>query len=568
MFKNLKIGKKLYVLLTFTFILICILVAHSLMSYGVLNKNHDEERNILVLYTRAVDTARNSQVHFKKQVQEWKDILLRGTEKAAFDKYVKSFIKENDETRANLMELKDILVKLGQSATMVDEALNKHDELKGKYMEALKSYNPSEADAYQKVDKIVKGMDRAPTDSIDKIVKFIQEQQLETASKLKQESIGEYIVVLWVMAGSILAGMLLLFAASFLIIRSITIPLAKAVDASNRLADGDLTVTVESVYSQNKDETGELLLSLGNMTDKIRTIIMNVREAANNLASESNVLSAASEQTSRGVAEQTGRAIQIATASEEMSKTVMDIAGNSSGIASSALETAETAKKGENIVKSSVKEVKAIADTVSESASFISSLGDRSKEIGDIVNVINDIADQTNLLALNAAIEAARAGEQGRGFAVVADEVRKLAERTARATSEISGMIGGIQKDVSRAVTSMNEATKRVGIGVESVTKAGSALNDIVNGVDSLQLMVQQIASATEEMSTVSETITGDIETVANVSKETSSSSGLISQSASDLSKLSTGLQQLVAQFRIDSGTGGHFPDKRMLGLT
>ncbi len=174
----------------------------------------------------------------------------------------------------------------------------------------------------------------------------------------------------------------------------------------------------------------------------------------------------------------------------------------------------------------------------------------RQKNIGEIVSVIKDIADQTNLLALNAAIEAARAGEQGRGFAVVADEVRKLAERTSKATSEIGSMIGAIQDEVQKAVASMNEGTKRVEIGVEYSSNAGEALKNIVRSVDNLQSMVQQIASATEEMSTVSEQISSDIETIANVSKETSAGSEQIAQSSSDLARLASKLSDLVRQFR------------------
>ena len=209
------------------------------------------------------------------------------------------------------------------------------------------------------------------------------------------------------------------------------------------------------------------------------------------------------------------------------------------------------ADKGQEIVTKSVEEVKAISETVNESAKLMSSLGERSKQIGEIVNVIKDIADQTNLLALNAAIEAARAGEQGRGFAVVADEVRKLAERTAKATAEISGMIGAIQEEMDQAVISMENGTKRVEVGVEFSIQAGVALKQIVGSVTDLQTMVQQIATATEEMSTASEQISGDIETIANVSKETSVSSDQVSQASSDLARLAADLQGTVGMFRV-----------------
>ena len=325
-------------------------------------------------------------------------------------------------------------------------------------------------------------------------------------------------------------------------------PLSVLIGQVKQISAGDLTVKVE-ITTQN--EMGTLSKEIGNMVTSFKTIIGQIKSASSSMSSASQELSASSEQISRGVNEQSQRSSQIATSSAEMSQTVIDVAKNASNIASSAIDTSKIADEGSHTVDKSVEEVNEIANTVGESSQRIISLGERSKQIGDIVNVIKDIADQTNLLALNAAIEAARAGEQGRGFAVVADEVRKLAERTAKATSEISGMINSIQSEVGEAVTSMDEATKKVGSGVKNVTMAGVSLNNIVQSVNGLQGMIQQIASATEEMSTVSETISGDIDTIASVSRETSSSSEQIAQSASDLARLSSELQKVVGQFKV-----------------
>ncbi len=165
--------------------------------------------------------------------------------------------------------------------------------------------------------------------------------------------------------------------------------------------------------------------------------------------------------------------------------------------------------------------------------------------------MINDIADQTNLLALNAAIEAARAGEQGRGFAVVADEVRKLAERTGKATSEIGEMIGSIQTEVDSAITAMKETSGKVEAGLKFSTEAGQQLQGIVSSVEGLQSMVQQIASATEEMSSTSEAISGDIQAIAAGAGEISNGSGQIAQSSSELARLSGELKSIVDQFRV-----------------
>ncbi len=228
---------------------------------------------------------------------------------------------------------------------------------------------------------------------------------------------------------------------------------------------------------------------------------------------------------SKGSAVQAERTAVVSTSSEEMSQTVLDVAKNASSISVSASDTVHTARDGETVVNRAVKEVKEIAFTVNDSSRFVHSLGERSKQIGEIVGVINDIADQTNLLALNAAIEAARAGEQGRGFAVVADEVRKLAERTGQATSEIGTMIKSVQDEVGKAVEIMAGATSKVDQGVRLSEEAGSALTSIVTRVDDLQAIMQHIASATEEMSATSEEITREIEQIAIISRETSSSS-------------------------------------------
>jgi len=343
-------------------------------------------------------------------------------------------------------------------------------------------------------------------------------------------------------------ALLVSVAIAVFISKSITRPVAEAVNILRQLAGGNLTV---GIAVDSKCEMGQMLTAMKDMTEKLKKLITDIKSTADNVASASNQLSASSEQMSRGVTEQSGRASQIATSSSEMSQTVVDIAKNASSIEASATKTTKVAQDGEKIVGRSVEEVKAIADTVRESGQLMGSLGERSKQIGEIVSVINDIADQTNLLALNAAIEAARAGEQGRGFAVVADEVRKLAERTAKATSEIGDMIKGIQDEVEKAVTAMNDGTERVNVGVELSVQAGNALRDIVKSVNNLQTMVQQIASATEEMSTVSETISSDIETIASVSKETSAGSEQIAQASSDLARLASNLQNIVGQFKV-----------------
>jgi methyl-accepting chemotaxis protein len=320
------------------------------------------------------------------------------------------------------------------------------------------------------------------------------------------------------------------------------------VSIANRIADGDLTADIEV---KTQDETGQLLTAMKHMVTNLQRIIGQVKNVAGDMATASGELNSRSELMSHGAAEQAGRASQVATASEEMSQTVLDIARNTSSIESSATTTAQLARDGEAVVIKSVDKVKAIAATIAESAKLIKSLGDRSNQIGDIISVINDIADQTNLLALNAAIEAARAGDAGRGFAVVADEVKKLAERTGNSTSEIGGMIKAIQTEVHQAVVSMQNITNEVISGVDLSTQAGDMLLQVVGSVNELHTMVQQIASATEEMAATSEEINRDIETIASVSRETSGSSEYIATASQGLAELSVSLEKAIGGFRV-----------------
>ena len=337
-------------------------------------------------------------------------------------------------------------------------------------------------------------------------------------------------------------------AINYLVSRSITEPLSRALSIANSLSEGDLTVKIEFT---RKDEVGRLLSAMQNMVRSLRSMTSKISSSSSTIASSSEELSATVDEISTRVNEEANKANQVATESAEMSQTVLDIAKNASNIAISSNDTLKVAHEGKGIVTRTVDEVLEISRTVSESAHLITSLGERSKQIGEIINVIKDIADQTNLLALNAAIEAARAGEQGRGFAVVADEVRKLAERTSKATTEISGMIQGIQSETDQAVSAMGNSLKRVELGAKLSTEAGDALQRIVESVNGLQSMVQMIASATEEMSTVSESISSDIEVIASVSQQTGASATQIKQASLDLSKVSLELKNEVNKFKL-----------------
>jgi len=454
-------------------------------------------------------------------------------------------IPEASKVLADNIDKLDKAIKSDKGKQLLNDLKGKQavyqDDL-AKPMQLIKEGKKKEAGLYL-VNTLRKTQSAYLAASAD-LIKY-QGRLMEESGK-NAESRAKQTVIIIIVLGSV--ATVLSIGASLFIIRSITIPLAEGVDVATRLAAGDLTA---SVTIRNNDEIGTLMTAMDNMVKSLRELIGKIKYAAENMASGSEQLSASAEEISRGMDGQASRSSQIATATEEMSQTVIDVARNASDIAQISTQAFDQAKNGEAVVKRSVDEVQAVSSTVAESSLVMQRLGDSSKQIGDIVGVINDIADQTNLLALNAAIEAARAGEQGRGFAVVADEVRKLAERTTQATSQINSMISSIQSEVEHAGVSMNNATARVESGVAFSRKAGDSLGDIVGSVNNLQSMVQQIASATEEMSTVSETISSDIQGIAEGSREISAGSGQIAQASSDLARLATELQSVVRQFKV-----------------
>jgi len=547
MLRNLKISTKLGIGATVLMILIFILGA---LGYYYLDRSgrsvdHIVKTNYgsIVAFKQvkdAVDTIDKSMLSMALT----KDSSLKEAEKAKIDQARKSYGEAVKNIEGVLASVKDPKTKTEYEGLLarIKEQLGKGKEhnvklakfaMEGKNDEASAIWSEHTSTISTTIDSLFRQLVKLSEDRIE--IRF-NELTKETANARVVFIIISLVIMLFIAAGT------------FFFVRTITRSLQEGMNVANRLADGDLTVDVKVT---SRDEMGALLESLSNMVSKWRGVVYQINTSADNIASASHQLSASAVQMSKGSDEQAQMSVQVATASEEMSQTVIDVARNTGNIAVSGKETVEVARSGKEVVDMAVREVKEIASTVDASAMMVRSLGELSKQIGEIVNVINEIADQTNLLALNAAIEAARAGEHGRGFAVVADEVKKLAERTGNSTAEIADMIGNIQKEVNRAVDAMEDVKKKVSSGTTLSLEAGSALNNIVNKVDDLQLMVQQIASATEEMTATSEGISKDIDSIATISKETSSASSQVSQASDELARLSVSLQDVVKEFSV-----------------
>ena len=342
-----------------------------------------------------------------------------------------------------------------------------------------------------------------------------------------------------------------LFAMYWLMHLIVLKPLHALAAISHDMAEGEGDLTKRVPVGTGSDEITSLARDFNLFIQKMHGAVSLVNQATNRLASSTIELSSTADNVVRAAEGQESRAVQSASAVEEMTMTAGDVARNSTEAARIAQETAETARSGQEVMTQTVIGMQQVSEAVAQAANIITMLGRSSDQIGEIVRVIEDIADQTNLLALNAAIEAARAGEQGRGFAVVADEVRKLAERTTKATKEIGDMIRQIQQDTKSAVASMDQGTNQVGQGVELANKTGEALSKIHSMINSTADMIQQIASAAEEQSNATRQIAGDLEAMTQTTQQTSSGIAESAQACHELSTLASDLQKTVSTFKV-----------------
>jgi len=332
------------------------------------------------------------------------------------------------------------------------------------------------------------------------------------------------------------------------VVRSLTVPLAQAVGAAQQISAGRLDGKIEV---DGKDEVGQLLQALSKMQEELRAMIGEVAQSAGEVSSSARQFAATAGDSIARAQVRTEATGSTAAAIEEMTVSIGQVAEHAQEASAVATKSSELAREGERIVRAASSEVNSIAESVRHGSDLVETLNRRSAEIGSIIKVIKDIADQTNLLALNAAIEAARAGEQGRGFAVVADEVRKLAERTGTATSEIGGMIEAIQRETTGVVATMQAGGDKVVLGVKLADEAAAALEKISAQALEAVHSVNAIATATREQQAASGDIARNVERIAQMTEESSTSAGHNADAARHLERLAAALQARVTRFTL-----------------
>ncbi|MBP0944350.1 methyl-accepting chemotaxis protein [Pseudomonas alliivorans] len=389
----------------------------------------------------------------------------------------------------------------------------------------------------------------------DQIRSTLQQQSIATAASADELAAAQVVsakreqntAVMQLLSVALVVLLIGVFAA-FIITRQITVPLNDTVIAARRIAEGDLT---HDTATTRQDELGLLQNTMQHMTVSLRGLIGGIGNGITQIATAAEELSAGSEQTSAGVAQQKNEVDQVATAMNEMASTVQEVARNTEDASKAAKQASERAAHGSSVVQHATREIGQLAGEVKELGQAMQRLTEDSGKIGSVIDVIKAVAEQTNLLALNAAIEAARAGEQGRGFAVVADEVRSLAQRTQNSTTEIEALIQALQQGTSAASGLMDASLQRTEGTVVLARQAEQALVEINQSIGTIEQMSQQISASAEQQSAVTEEINRSVLSVRDIADQSAAATEQSAASTVELARLGSDLQNMVARFRI-----------------
>lgn len=427
-------------------------------------------------------------------------------------------------------------------ATTLAEAMSRYNTLGNKLVELLQAGRHGEAALF--FDSQLAEQGRVTREALSALIQYQAVNGERNFLKKQESQKFQQFISIGLLVVGIAAGLIL----SLVITRNITVPLAEVVEIANAIANKQLNLTVPAGGS---NETGQLLTAFGRMQRSLHEVLGGVRSSSGDLSQSALQLQENAAQISQASQQQSEATSAMAAAVEELTTSIEQVAQRAQQAQASADQTRDQSRQGSSVVRNTANEMRAIASKVRDSAEMTRKLGERSQAIDSIVGTIRDIADQTNLLALNAAIEAARAGEQGRGFAVVADEVRKLAERTSQSTQQIGGLIATIRSEIEVVVGDMQSGEVQMESGVALAEQAQSAIDAISHNADEINQLVHDISLALKEQTTASQDVARNVEQVAQLSEENSRAVMQTADATVYLKTLASQLDKAVHSFRL-----------------
>lgn len=480
---------------------------------------------------------------FKTQVQEWKNVLIRGHDEKQRKKYWGKFNKKHESVQAQVNGLMDqadsaiLRKKLGEFQAV-------HEKLLPLYK---KGFDAFVNNGYSHIagDKTVKGIDREPGKLLAEIGKII-EAQLEEEMQVIEQNAEKSVKTT---AALLVSTVLISFIIFLVMVQKIIVrPVQSVASDLSKMADGDFSNKIVPLCN---DEIGDLATSAAKLSDDMGGIVERINQSVFKLSTSAEEMAHITEQSNQSMSQQRLETDQVATAMNEMTATVHEVAQNAQLAAGSANQASTEVNVGQGVVNDAINAISKLVQQVESASDVIHVLENDSVEIGSVLDVIRSIAEQTNLLALNAAIEAARAGEQGRGFAVVADEVRVLAQRTQTSTQEIQGMIEKLQSGAQNAVESMNQSRSQADVTRDTAAKAGEVLSNITASVTNINDMNTLIASSAEEQNAVAEEINRSVVSISQGAEQASEGAAHTAETSEALRNVAEELKHVISGFKV-----------------
>lgn len=480
-------------------------------------------------------------LEFKIQVQEWKNVLLRGSKPENLDKYWKQFESHESKVNAQLTALQTLATNQNDPmlVSQIKELLDEHTQLGVAYRKGKDVFLAAGADPTVG-DKAVTGIDRGASDKMSALVKLLHEKA-DKESLLIREHANDAIFL--GIATIIASSVLVIVFGIWLINRRIILPIRDVIGYITQLSQGHFE---RGFQIQRQDELGSLAKAANILRDSLFSTLTQLKQSIDQLDQSSSKLKNTSSIMAGSARDQLGRTDLVATAMHEMSATAQDVANSAATAAVAANQADRAAQEGEQVMQSTITMITRMSGEIENTAGVIQQLNEDSRRISTVLEVIRNIADQTNLLALNAAIEAARAGEHGRGFAVVADEVRTLAKRTADSTAEINTIITTVQSGTKDAVQAIASSRLLSSDSVEKVTEAGDMLQQITKAISEIHNMTQQIATAAEEQTSVVEDISRNLIEIKDIATDNQDNANVTEGTSHQLHTISSELHQTM----------------------